>query len=395
MSLFWIHSYLLDKSLFDVEFKEFYDSFEDIYPALSICFKNPFQKRIETELGIGTHEKIVSHLSGSSEFLNSRIDYENVTVNLEDYINWYWVLWKNGTDNYFSPNEYEWKFPKVSYQGFWRTRFFKCYSIEIPETNLDAVSVSISSDIFPQRIRPDYNNFLIVLHYPNQMFRPSLTKKSTFTEARDDKIGYTMEIKPENVEIFRRRKNCFNNWKDYDEHLKEHFIDNVGCRPPYQTSKKNLSICSTRQQLKNIARNLTLSEHREFPPPCKGMEKINYKYTEIVANDSTRGYEPGYFWVSLEKNELIFKVIIRDLGHLSCMLFSYTLQIVGFVSVIFLLENVFQEFTQTRAIDWQALIGNVGGYVGVCLGYTLLHVPMLLANIYSFVIKLTSVRFLH
>ena len=74
---------------------------------------------------------------------------------------------------------------------------------------------------------------------------------------------------------------------------------------------------------------------------------------------------------------------------------QYTLQIVGFVSVIFLLENVFQEFTQTRAIDWQALIGNVGGYVGVCLGYTLLHVPMLLANIYSFVIKLTSVRFLH
>ena len=59
------------------------------------------------------------------------------------------------------------------------------------------------------------------------------------------------------------------------------------------------------------------------------------------------------------------------------------------------LEIIFQEFTQTRAIDWQALIGNVGGYVGVCLGYTLLHVPMLLANIYSFVIKLTSVRFLH
>ena len=33
-----------------------------------------------------------------------------------------------------------------------------------------------------------------------------------------------------------------------------------------------------------------------------------------------------------------------------------------------------------RAIDIQALIGNVGGYIGLCLGYTILQLPEYLMN---------------
>ena len=35
-----------------------------------------------------------------------------------------------------------------------------------------------------------------------------------------------------------------------------------------------------------------------------------------------------------------------------------------------------------RAIDVHALIGNVGGYIGLCLGYSLLHVPKLIEENY-------------
>ena len=31
--------------------------------------------------------------------------------------------------------------------------------------------------------------------------------------------------------------------------------------------------------------------------------------------------------------------------------------------------------TEKKAIDWQQLIGNVGAYIGMCLGYTLLQLP--------------------
>ena len=31
-----------------------------------------------------------------------------------------------------------------------------------------------------------------------------------------------------------------------------------------------------------------------------------------------------------------------------------------------------------RAIDGQALLGNIGGYIGLCLGYSILHIPDLI-----------------
>ena len=31
-----------------------------------------------------------------------------------------------------------------------------------------------------------------------------------------------------------------------------------------------------------------------------------------------------------------------------------------------------------RAIDFQALVGNVGGYIGLCLGYNFLQIPGLI-----------------
>ena len=52
----------------------------------------------------------------------------------------------------------------------------------------------------------------------------------------------------------------------------------------------------------------------------------------------------------------------------------------------------FQEFKQTQAIDWQKLIGNVGGYVGVCLGYTLLQIPLVLKNLLEKFIKLLNTK---
>ena len=34
-----------------------------------------------------------------------------------------------------------------------------------------------------------------------------------------------------------------------------------------------------------------------------------------------------------------------------------------------------QEITQSRAIDVQALVGHIGGYIGLCLGYSFLQIP--------------------
>ena len=36
--------------------------------------------------------------------------------------------------------------------------------------------------------------------------------------------------------------------------------------------------------------------------------------------------------------------------------------------------KITQSFT-FRAINWLSLVGNIGGYVGICLGYSLLQLP--------------------
>ena len=34
-----------------------------------------------------------------------------------------------------------------------------------------------------------------------------------------------------------------------------------------------------------------------------------------------------------------------------------------------------------RSINWLSLVGNIGGYVGMCLGYSLLQLPNLLGQL--------------
>ena len=46
-------------------------------------------------------------------------------------------------------------------------------------------------------------------------------------------------------------------------------------------------------------------------------------------------------------------------------------------------------YTSYRAIDVQALVGNVGGYVGLCLGYSFLQIPDLILFI---MLKLKTLR---
>ena len=40
----------------------------------------------------------------------------------------------------------------------------------------------------------------------------------------------------------------------------------------------------------------------------------------------------------------------------------------------------YKEIEQVRAYDVQSLVGNVGGYMGLFLGYAILHFPKLLSD---------------
>ena len=49
-------------------------------------------------------------------------------------------------------------------------------------------------------------------------------------------------------------------------------------------------------------------------------------------------------------------------------------------------DEEFKEIKQTRAYNFQTLIGNAGGYVGLFVGYTLKEIPFFLEMIFKMII---------
>ena len=46
-------------------------------------------------------------------------------------------------------------------------------------------------------------------------------------------------------------------------------------------------------------------------------------------------------------------------------------------------QGRFLETTQVKAYDTKSLVGNIGGYVGMILGYALLNIPGILTEIFQ------------
>lgn len=272
---FWTYKFALNEDLCAVEYKEYYHNEDDVYPSMSMCFR-----------------------------------VENVTFQLTDYLISYWILWRNGRDKVYPPSAYTWTPIRVSYSGFWREWFFKCFSLEIPSRYVEAVSVHIDNMVFPHGRRPKHFTFFVTFHYPNQILRQSHVKKHHWhlNRKRYDS-DYDMRFDVENVETFKRRRNCTKNWLGYDDEVIEYYLQKTGCRPPYYTEKYNLPLCNTSKQLQEIRSRLSLGVHNDFSPPCKALENINFRSEE---NDlhGTEWESNGHFWCTMFVPNVRFKVTI-------------------------------------------------------------------------------------
>ena len=100
----------------------------------------------------------------------------------------------------------------------------------------------------------------------------------------------------------------------------------------------------TKQDVDAIEKSLN-DEYRE---PCRQIEKILYSYDE---------YPESFSGVS--KGGPFFEIRLNFQGE------------------------TFMEIEQLRAYEFESLLGNVGGYVGMILGVCLLQLPSLVHNVYN------------
>ena len=346
---YWLHLFCLDDDICLVDYKKYYDVPEHTFPVLSFCLKNPFSESVSKQNNNFDEKLYLQYLKG--EYYTHDLSYrrpKDIFLDPTKYVAKYWIQWRNGSEKTVSVTNETKELLVSSFSGFWSSNYYECYSLNTPHNDaINAFSIHISNNIFPNQTRNDFYGMFSILHHPNQLLISGETIAYGFPK-RTANASYSMKWGIKGIERLRRRnKNthpCNENWKNYDSDLNRNHDRKVGCTPPYHENIENLPVCSTKGQMLASMFNLRFDDYGENPP-CESMEKIYYNFEEVDLEE-TKWFEPGYFWVGIWINNQKFKEIV-----------------------------------QIKAIDLNGLVGYIGGYIGLILGYSILQIPDFLSSI--------------
>ena len=204
-----------------------------------------------------------------------------------------------------------------------------------------------------------------IFHYPNQLFRTTVAYKNkwpkrTNVSSRLYKMNYDFKA----MELVHRRDKTQDHCDyhpNHDEEFQRKMIQKIGCIPPYWTSKQNISVCKSMEQLKQFSKDVFKSSFGNMATteyvtkPCVDLKNLLYEFEETDASP-----EEMSLWspqLELAADDKMFMVIL------------------GFQ------EPAFKEIKQVKAFGIEGLIGNVGGYVGLFLGYSIIQLPTFCMNL--------------
>ena len=342
----WLHRYTLDKDMTVIETASYFDTEDDMFPMLSICFKQYFDDTIFEDMGFHfTGEDYEKYLRGEEYFGDemSKVDYHSISTNLSEYIITYNVRYQNGTLLWDMPLHISWKQPYHTITLNGGKHLVKCFGLEITDGEVFHLAVLMKRDIFADRIRPSNRGFEVIFHYPNQALNAIHTLLNQW-ERRDKITNYWIEfnVRGFEVDIHRyksRLHNCVQDWKNYDYLMVEEDIKSAGCKAAYHPKGLKWPICSTKEQMAAVQTTLLKRPH-----PCREIETINYQMVENSVGNKPIKMQ-GKSW------KHYFAVVLR------------------------FLSPRFKKTIAKKEIDFHSLIGYVGGYVGMIMGFAIAQIP--------------------
>ena len=221
----------------------------------------------------------------------------------------------------------------VTYNGFWFSYFIKCFGIELKDKykqHVNYIALRYQENEFLDGLHRSENKkiFVVMFHYPNQLL---LTNENYLYTERANRTKYGMYLKITGTEVFNRRSKrdlqCINKPEGYDNRVLGHYMKSIGCRAPYQSLHTHLPVCSTKEEIQKIGYDASTSTNTYHPNPCQSMPKIDFDHTIIDPEEDEE-------WFKLE---------------------------VGYPKQLKII-------TQSKVLDVHALVGNIGGYIGLFLG---------------------------
>ena len=342
---FWFRRFDKNEDVSQVQYISVKEMEEVTHPEVTICIMEPVLiQRLQNKVTNATVEEYLEYLggNGSNEEQYKNVDFFNVTLNVFEYLQYPVTLRSaNGSvDQTSCINENE--CPSIelrnSFNGYLLDYFGKCFSIGVSpkfgrnlreirlqfDGKLQDVLASIQDDFIRGR------GFMIPNH-PNQFAR-YVDKTNVIWVVGTRKYMHS-QITIAGTEILRRRYKradpCIADWRDYDNFLMNTHLDELDCIIPYL--KRGKPKCSNPSKLKES--RYILEVIRNKFSPCQEMINIEIQYIDMVKDFNIPDEDPLQFHIQYPDQ----------------------------VKII----------AQAPSVDLHALIGNIGGYIGLFLGMSL------------------------
>ena len=359
--------YLENKDSSTISYKRFNQGPLDEYPTFSICLKGSelywnHEKKLFGNLGT-TSSQYIQMLKGAGikqEYNKTSELYENLPFNFErnSSIKFYDVSLNppsviagvdfvtqlhHHTAHYGTGSEGKnlLDIPfHVGYQAPDEVCFTRNSSFELELIRLkDLISLKRSLLSPGNHLHLD---FRIIIHYPGQLLRSfkNPTFRSTLSSYTKNKI---LELKVSHITTLRKRKDsnvpCNEEIQSDDLQILKEIINHIGCIPVYWQilipTYKDFELCGTPHQMENADRYIENFEEvmYSYDPPCVEMTSV-VKITR-----------------DLEQRDEHFRIRIQYV------------------------QSFYQEIQNKIAYTFEIYFSSVGGFVGVCVGTSMLEIP--------------------
>ena len=332
---YWVYKFHKNDDIASIEYKSIMDLDDVVLPELSLCLREPFLTEPLNKIGVTKleyHEYLMGIRNSTKNYQN--IDHNNVTLNIFEYFVRAGIRYNHKNkqvigDCYDTRNCSYFNF-KNNYNGIMKGTFFKCFGVEINKLfskHIDFFLLLFNKNL--SYVIGEAGASVLSFNLPNQLIR-NFHGMQPFRWSNDTELGIDL-LEVSSIEILERRNKkeepCTDDWMSYDKTIEQRHLESVGCRAPYQAIQSEIPVCDTKEKMNESLMNIQ-ELAQKYDPPCKEMPNIVYNY-------------------GIAKHE-------AELGDNIALYVSY--------------PDKWKIIRQSQVVDVHALIGNIGGYIGLFLG---------------------------
>ena len=359
--------------------KRFNESPVGRYPSFTLCIYAKKGRLFKSEILQGEYglskKDYYDLLAGDKNDTNSilpQIEFNKVVTGLDEFLEEFEV------EDYSYRTYSEWK-PSIKdtvalpLRQSYRDPTTNCftYDTEYNKTvSLNAVKIKFNITKF-QQLFDNSGKMYVQAHYPGLMIRDMKTylmKISNWHTLKPQNGNNEIRIQFPGVTLMHFRENaiepCDPNLADDDSEWMEYVNEEIGCIPPYW--------------------NNTIKDHHDHESfDACNLQKLLGKIKDYWPIDG--GIKSNEVFNNYKKpcNKMI---VFNNVDHMAYEDVKDVLKI-----KLRIREEFYQEILNTRAFGLADLWANIGGYVGIFCGYSILQATnYFIANIKQFIIHTTK-----